>query len=273
MKIFNNKKVQTESPRTSGASGRLFALVKLIQSKYLEVLNSDLLPEILILPFFILNDILKKIYDKYKKQENIKLFGIYGYFGLWGQGKTVGMTKTLYDLRRKYKDKIYIFTNYGFKLEDKPFTNWEMLLEEYDKPAIFAWDEVQNEFNSRDFKNFPTELLTILTQNRKGHGKRIYYTAQRWNRVDKVFRELTHICYECKTHFGRLTFLKGYFWEDYEEYISNSQVKFKMKVKPNRFKAFVQTDKIRSMYDSYQMLQTAKTKKYLDRNEIKNLTT
>ena len=99
MKIFNNKKVQTESPRTSGASGRLFALVKLIQSKYLEVLNSDLLPEILILPFFIINDILKKIYDKYKKQENIKLFGIYGYFGLWGQGKTVGMTKTLYDLR------------------------------------------------------------------------------------------------------------------------------------------------------------------------------
>ena len=45
------------------------------------------------------------------------------------------------------------------------------LLKEYDKPVVFAWDEVQNEFNSRDFKNFPVELLTLLTQNRKGHGK------------------------------------------------------------------------------------------------------
>ena len=125
------------------------------------------------------------------KNKKVHLSGIYGYFGLPGYGKTMAMSWELMELRKKYQDDIYIFTNYGFKQEDRPFTDWRMLLETYDKPAIFAWDEVQNEFNSRDFKNFPVELLTLLTQNRKGNGKRIYYTAQRYNRVDKVFRELS----------------------------------------------------------------------------------
>lgn len=33
-----------------------------------------------------------------------------------------------------------------------------MLLWEYDKPVIFAYDEIQNEFNSRNYRNFPYEL-------------------------------------------------------------------------------------------------------------------
>src|SRR5699024_9844660 len=120
-------------------------------------------------------------------------------------------------LRKKYGDKIYIFTNYYWEGEDAPFSNWKMLLKEYDRPAVFAWDEVQNEFSSRDFKNFPVELLTLLTQNRKGYGKRIYYTAHRWGRVDKVFRELTFSCGQCVTIFGRLTTIRWYDWEDYEQ--------------------------------------------------------
>lgn len=205
------------------------------------------------------------------KKNELRIFGIYGYFGLWGQGKTVGMTKELFDLRKKYGDKIYIFTNYGFKLEDKPFTGWEMLLPEYDKPAIFAWDEVQNEFSSRDFKNFPVQLLTILTQNRKGNGKRVMYTAQRWARVDKVFRELTLYCYECKTRFSRLTSLRAYHWEEYEQLIDTSNVDTKVKIKSHHRKIFVQSDYLRSLYDSYQMLQSAKSKTYLDREEMKKI--
>ena len=152
-----------------------------------------------------------------KNDKKPHLYGIYGYFGLPGYGKTMAMSWELLELRKKYKDQIYIFTNYGFKEEDKPFTDWRMLLDTYDKPAIFAWDEVQNEFNSRDFKNFPVELLTLLTQNRKGNGKRIYYTAQRYNRVDKVFRELSFRVGDCKTLFGRYTRVKWYDTEDYEQ--------------------------------------------------------
>ena len=70
------------------------------------------------------------------------------------------------------------------------------LLKDYDKPLVVAWDEVQNEFNSRDFKDFPISLLTKLTQVRKGNGIQILYTSQRWHFVDKNFRSLSFGCYD-----------------------------------------------------------------------------
>lgn len=207
--------------------------------------------------------VLKDIFSR--KDNQLRIYGIYGYFGLWGQGKTICMTKELFELRRKYGDKIYITTNYHFALQDFEFTDWQQLLNTYDKPLIVAWDEVQNEFNSRNFKNFPTELLTILTQNRKGNGIRILYSAQRWERVDKVFRELTHLCFECKTRFSRLTGYRGYFWEDYEQLKSTVIVEQKIKIKSVKRSVFVQTDYLRSLFDSFKMLESAKTKEYMDR--------
>ena len=212
----------------------------------------------------------KDLFNSFKnrKEKKIHLFGIYGFFGLPGQGKTLSMTAELMGLRRKYGNDIYIFTNYGFKQEDKPFDNWRMLLDTYDKPCVFAWDEVQNEFNSRDFKNFPIELLTLLTQNRKGHGKRIYYTAQRYSRVDKVFRELSFLVGDCRTILGRYTRVRWFDTEDYEMLQSTPDVNKRIKIKPRKVDKFIQTDDIRDNYDSYQMLESAKSKQYMDRNEI-----
>lgn len=243
---------------------------KTIRQRIYDKFNLDEIPLPVILKLFIWKII--DVARRFRTPEDLRIYGIYGYFGLWGQGKTIAMTKALYDLRKKYKDRIYIFTNYGFKLEDKPFSDWHMLLADYDKPCVFAWDEVQNEFNSRDFKTFPTALLTQLTQNRKGNGKRIIYSAQRWVRVDKVFRELTYICYECKTRFGRVTGVRGYDWEDYEQLTSTANVNMKIKIKSKEHKIFVQTDYIRGLYDSFQMLHTAKSKDYMDRVDIQNLT-
>lgn len=205
-----------------------------------------------------------------RKDKALRIYGIYGYFGLWGQGKTIAMTKELLDLRQKYGDKIYICTNYGFALEDFAFNDWHQLLATYDKPLICAWDEVQNEFTSRNFKTFPVQLLTLLTQNRKNNGIRILYSAQRWERVDKVFRELTYICHECKTRFGRLTGIKGYDWEDYEQLKVTAQVPLKLKIHPKIRKVFVQTDYLRSLYDSFKMLESAKSKDLLGIAELKS---
>ena len=114
-----------------------------------------------------------------KKNQPIRLYGIYGYFGLPGKGKTMAMCNELRRLRSVYGDKIYIMTNFCYTDEDFAFTGWKDLLKEYDKPLVVAWDEVQNEFNSRDFKTFPIALLTVLTQVRKKNGIQILYTAQR----------------------------------------------------------------------------------------------
>lgn len=208
----------------------------------------------------------KRIWNKEEKK--VHLYGIYGYFGLPGKGKTMGLVYQLRYLRKRYGDKIYIMTNFHYDDEDFKFTSWRDLLKEYDRPLVCAWDEVQNEFNSRDFKNFPVELLTLLTQNRKGNGKQILYTAQRWNRVDKVFRELTHYAIECNTIFGRWTRLRYYHWEDYESKNATPQVELRRRIKPIKTVGFVQDDDIRNSYDSYQMLESAKSKDYMDRDEI-----
>lgn len=214
-------------------------------------------------------DLYRNIVRLWRKEEKkVHLYGIYGFFGLPGKGKTMAMVYLLNRYRKKYGDKIYIMTNFHFKGQDFEFRSWRDLLKEYDKPLVCAWDEVQNEFNSRDFRNFPVELLTLLTQNRKGNGKQILYTAQRWSRVDKVFRELTHYAIECNTIAGRLTRLRYYHWEDYQQLHATNNVDARMRIKPVKIESFVQSDELREMYDSYKMLESAKNKEYIDRAEM-----
>ena len=111
---------------------------------------------------------------KNRKNEKIHLYGIYGYFGLPGYGKTMAMSWELLELRKKYKDKIYIFTNYGFKEEDRPFDNWRMLLETYDKPAIFAWETI-----SFVLRKFSSILSTVALGKRFGNSSRFSGHAPR----------------------------------------------------------------------------------------------
>lgn len=212
---------------------------------------------------------IKRIWLKLPRK--VHLYGIYGFFGLPGKGKTMALAWQLQEYRKLYGDRILIMTNFNYKDQDLEFKHWKDLLKEYNKPLVVAWDEVQNEFNSRDFKNFPVTLLTLLTQNRKGNGKQILYTAQRWDRVDKIFRELTHYAIDCNTIFGRWTRLRYYFWEDYQSKQSTPQAELRRLVKPVKTIGFVQTDDLRDSYDSYKMLESAKSKEYLDRADVINL--
>lgn len=216
--------------------------------------------------FFLPYLIYRKIKDV--KETQLRLYGIYGFFGLPGKGKTMAMCKYLADMREKYGDKIYIMTNFFYKDQDFQFTTWKDLLKEYDKPLIVAWDEIQNEFNSRDFKNFPISLLTLLTQVRKKNGIQILYTAQRWHFVDKNFRTLSFGCYECSTVLGCFTIAKEYDPVDYDNLCSQSDYDKRMKIKPVSSFSFIQSDKLRDCYDSFQMLESAKSKEYLSRDEL-----
>ena len=59
---------------------------------------------------------------------------------------------------------------------------------------------------------------------------------------------------------GRYTRLRYYFWEDYEMKNSQTDVNLKMRIKPIKKRSFIQSDYIRNCYDSYAMLETAKSK-------------
>lgn len=202
------------------------------------------------------------------KAQQLRVYGIYGFFGLPGKGKTMAMSKYLQTIRKRYGKDIYIMTNYFYKDQDFPFTSWRDLLKDYDKPLIVAWDEIQNEFNSRDFRNFPVSLLTLLTQVRKKNGIQILYTAQRWHFVDKNFRSLSFGCYECSTVLGCYTIAKLYDPVDYDNLCSQSDYDRRMKIKPISYFSFIQSVALRDCYNSYQMLESAKSKEYLSRDEL-----
>lgn len=210
------------------------------------------------------------LYKSYldKKGQPIRLYGIYGYFGLPGKGKTMAMCNELRRLREQYGNNIYIMTNFCYLYEDFAFTGWRDLLKEYDKPLVVAWDEVQNEFNSRDFKTFPIALLTVLTQVRKKNGIQILYTAQRWHFVDKNFRSLSFGCYECNTICGNFTITKLYDPVDYDNLCSVSDYDKRSRIKPIKVDSFLQSEDLRNCYDSYKMLETAKSKDYMGRDEV-----
>ena len=222
---------------------------------------------IIYLPFIISG------YVKDKRSDSgIHLYGIYGFFGLPGKGKTMAMCYKLKELRRVYGNDIYISTNFNFDSQDFEFTTWKQLLKPYDKPLVVAWDEIQNEFNSRDFKNFPIPLMTQLTQVRKGNGIQILYTAQRWHFVDKNFRSLSFGCYDCSTFLGRYTTAKLYDVDDYEQRCQEVNVMRKLKIHCKDWISFYQTEELRNSYDSFKMLETAKSKDYMSREESINAT-
>lgn len=214
------------------------------------------------------------IYRKMKDKKNINivgLYGIYGYFGLAGKGKTMAMCHRLRELREEYGDSIYITTNFGYKDEDFPLTHWKDLLKPYDKNLVVAYDELPNEFSSRQYRDFPMSLFSILTQVRKGHGIQILYTAQRWHFVDKNFRSLSFGCYECNTKFGCYTVAKRYDPVDYDNLCSQSDYDRRRKIKPEKVVYFIQDESLRDSYNSFKMLESAKSKEYMSREEMANI--
>lgn len=178
------------------------------------------------------------------------LYGVRCITGMYGCGKTVTMTKLALDFRNKYGDKIYICTNFGLSIQDFPFVDVKQTCEQYDKPIIFMWDEVQNDFPATD-KVFPKEIRQALTLNRKGNGKMFYWASQDHELVHKTIRRLTIEYALVKTLFGRLTRVKWYYDFDYKVLFEENDINKKIKIKPFKRDKFIQTDYVRSLYNSF----------------------
>ena len=63
------------------------------------------------------------------------------------------MTYELNKLREKYGDSIYIGTNYGFIGQDFEINGYEDIIKLRDKPTIIGYDEIQNDFDARNWAN------------------------------------------------------------------------------------------------------------------------
>lgn len=221
--------------------------------------------------FFKLIDFLRwLLFDLFWYFCNGKFFRPYGltiFVGRQGDGKTISMVECLDRLKLKYPESL-IITNFNYINQDMAFTDWRQFLEVRNdtKGVIFAIDELQNEYNCNNWKDFPEELLSVVTMQRKQRIK-ILATTQVFTRVVKQLREQCYEVVECKTFFGRWTRQKCFDADDYNSLIDNPDPKRKFKTRKKWRYSFIQSNYIRNLFDSYAVVESIKQKEFINRGE------
>lgn len=192
------------------------------------------------------NRLVKDIYNRDPHEFNE--YGLHLFCGEQGSGKTTAVVELIQRWKQRYP-AMKVITNMDLKGEDKRLSNWKDILnysnDIYGTAVVI--DEIQAWFSSNESKNFPPEMLTEISQQRKQR-KAIIGTAQVFSRVAKPIREQTAFIYLPMTLFGCLTVVrktKKEFWDDEKQ----------------RFKRycgiyfFVHTDQIRNAFDTYKKIE------------------
>lgn len=229
---------------------------------------------VLHLPGFIfleVKDIVKYIIHKdYKLFEN---FGLHVWVAKFGGGKTSSMVFTAYRLCKRYP-QVTIVTN--IKLSNFPETTKILPLNTVDDilnapdNTIVLIDEIGTLFNSRDFtkgNSLPKILFQHLCQCRKRH-MIIFGTVQRWNFLDKQLRDITSTVRVCRSHFShpfsRITTVTIFDAFEYDRTYNNPMIK----CIPCGVEVNLQTDKIRNLYDTSELVGQLLEMEYEDDETI-----
>lgn len=209
-----------------------------------------------------------KMVDAYYLFKNGVTFNEYGVtflVGEQGSGKTMAMTEYLERMRKKFPN-VMIITNYGYIHETQEFKDWKDFFEIRNGAdgVIFAIDEIQNEFNNKSWKNFPEELLTEITQQRKQKVK-IVATTQVYEEVVVQLRRQAFYVVECMTFAGRWVITNCYKRRDYEK--SLNHVDGTKKVRKMYKKTFIQDDYIRNLYDTEKKIERMQRTTFMTKQE------
>lgn len=220
------------------------------------------LPKMPKLSYYVVKDFY--YYIKNKEWKVYKGFGLHIWVGLFGKGKTVAMIAEAYGQACKYPH-INIYSNIDLKGFPNPerihrLTNYHQII---DAPGdtLFIIDEIAILFQSRSWSNFPMPLLTQLLQVRKNK-KMIYGTAQRFAHVDKLIRDVTYSVIDANCILSRYDTCKWYIADEWE-------AKNPMNIPvPYNYTTFVQTDFIRNLYDTYEIVGNVEKDAFLTQEEI-----
>lgn len=214
------------------------------------------------------------IYLRHKKWRDFNGWGLHLYLGRFGGGKTISAVRETYRLCCKYHG-LTVLTNLtltGFP-EDTNIIHLEDANQILDLPknSIVLIDEIGTIFNSRDFasskKSVPKPVYQIILQCR--HLRiMLIGTVQRWNLLDKQLRDIADTVTECHSYFGdpfsRYTTLKRYDAWQYDKWFNNPL----LPIKSLSYDAYIQTDELRSKYDTIEMVKGMLNAEYIPDNEI-----
>lgn len=174
--------------------------------------------------------------------------GLHLFCGEQGSGKTISVTEILQRLQARYK-KLKVRTNFNYAYQDGELKDWRELVSNengvYGQVEVI--DEIQTWFNSMQSKDFPPEMLTEISQQRKQR-KMLIGTAQIFGRVAKPIREQVSFVYCPITIAGCLTIVRV----SKPIYYDEENFRFKRYIR-NYF--FVHSNKIRDSFDTYKKIE------------------
>lgn len=225
----------------------------------------------------------KDVHHYYKMHENkhFHLFGLHIYLGKFGQGKTCSMVRDAFLLASKYED-VTILTNLHLSNfpENVQILELHCIQDILDAPnnTIVLIDEIGTIFNSRDFQQNkrkgkgtePEGLPKILFQHicQVRHRNMVVFgTVQRWGFLDKQLRLITKsvtVCSAFPDHpFSRMITNYVYDGEEYDLFYQSPM----RPLEPLSADVWVQTDFIRSLYDTKEMVKTMLAMDYVPDEE------
>ncbi len=203
--------------------------------------------------------------ERKRKGENFEEYGFTVYCGRQGAGKSVSMVEYLLRMHRRFP-KSLIVTNFQFKYATHRMNDWKDLMEIRNgmDGVIFAIDEIHSEYSNAAWKDFPEELLSEISQQRKQRVK-IVATSQVYSRIVKQIREQCASVVQCKTWAGRWTHCREYDAVEYEQYSASG--KKDEKLRSYRRWSFVQSPGLRNSFDTYEKIERMRKMEFLPRNE------
>lgn len=202
-----------------------------------------------------------------KDPEFFKYQGLIIFEGRQGSGKTMSMVEFIKRMQEEYP-LAKTTTNFGLKSQNRELKDWRMLIDyKNDKQGVIVgMDELQNWFSSNDSKNFPPEMLGIVTQNRKNR-RIILGTSQNFYLLAKAIRSQATEVRRCSTFFGCLTVVKRV------EPILDSEGNVQ-EWKNRGMYFFVHSKELREAYDTYKVIENLRKSGFKEQaQDINNNTT
>ncbi len=192
--------------------------------------------------------------------------GIIIFEGKQGRGKTISEIEYATRMLDEFP-KAKCVSNLAYNRQNAKLTHWKMLTD-YKNGAhgvVVIIDETQNWFSCKDSKNFPPEMLSVVTQNRKNR-RIILGSAQSFYMLAKDIRTQCTEVRSCFTILGCITFVLR------REPICNSAGDVE-KWKYRGFYWYVHTQELRDAYDTYEVIDRMSKAGWNDRPVVQNTET
>lgn len=180
-----------------------------------------------------------------KDPDRFPFKGVIIFTGRQGNGKTIALVNAIHSMQSSFP-RCKVITNLRYTNEDDSLHHWRQLCDYTNSKygVIVGMDETQNWFSSAQSRNFPPEMLSVITQNRK-NARIILGTAQSFHLLSKSIRSQCTEVRECHTFFGCVTYVTR------KEPILDPDGNVSEYKRLGSPYFFVHSQKLRNMYDTY----------------------